>query len=136
MWKVPTIPTPLIGRKEELTRLSELLLRPEVRLVTLLGTGGIGKTHLTLQVATEVREHFADGICFVSLAAISDPKLVTSTIAKELGIREIGEHPLFEQVKVVLRMRNKHFLLLLDNFEQVQQASPELPELLAVCPHL
>jgi len=132
--KVPTKLMPLIGREEELARLRELLLGPSVRLVTLLGPGGIGKTHLGLQVATEMRERFADGVCFVSLTAISDPRLVVPAIAKELGIREVGEHPVFEQVKVALR--NRHLLLFLDNFEQVLKAAPQLPELLAECLHL
>src|SRR5258708_1529684 len=135
VWKGPATPVPSIGREEELARLRELLLSPQqIRLVTLLGPGGIGKTHLALQVAMEMRERFADGVCFVSLAAISDPGLVIPAIAKGLGIREISERPLFEQVKVALR--NRHLLLLLDNFEQVQKAASQLPELLTECPQL
>jgi len=134
MWKVPAKLMPLIGREEELARLGELLLNPQVRLVTLLGPGGIGKTHLALQLAMGMREHFVDGVCFVSLAAINDLRLVGPTIAQGLGIRRVGEHPLFEQVKVALR--NRRLLLLLDNFEQVQKASPQLLELLAACPYL
>src|SRR6266849_8343780 len=88
VWKVPATPMPFIGREEELARLRELLLSPQIRLVTLLGPGGIGKTHLGLQVAMEMREYFADGVCFVSLAAISDPRLVVLAIAKALGVRE------------------------------------------------
>jgi transcriptional regulator with XRE-family HTH domain len=90
VWKVPAKLMPLIGREEELANLRELLLGPLVRLVTLIGPGGIGKTHLGLQVASEMRERFADGVCFVSLASISDPRLVVPAIAKELGIREVG----------------------------------------------
>lgn len=134
VWKVPATPMPFIGREEELAQLRELLLNPQVRLVTLLGPGGIGKTHLGLQVAMEMREHFADGVCFVPLAAISDPVLVVPAIAKGLGIREISERPLYEQVKVALS--NRHLLLLLDNFEQVLKAASQLPELLAECPQL
>ncbi len=134
VWKVPAKSMPLIGREEELARLRELLLSPQIRLVTLLGPGGIGKTHLGLQVAMELREHFADGVCFVLLAAIIDPVLVVPAIAKALGVREGGERPLFELVKVTLS--NRHLVLLLDNFEQVLKAASQLPELLAECPHL
>jgi len=134
IWKVPAIHMPLIGREKEVAKLCDHLHSPQVRLMTLLGPGGIGKTSLGLQVATEMRERFTDGVCFVSLAAISDPKLVVPAIAKELGIREAGERPLFDYVKVILR--KKHLLLLLDNFEQVLNAAPQLPELLAECPHL
>ena len=133
-WKMPAKLTPLIGREEELARLSELLLNQQVRLVTLLGPGGIGKTHLGMKVALEMRERFADGSCAVSLAAINDPRLVVSAIAKGLGIREVGESSLFEQVKVALR--NRHLLLFLDNFEQVLEASSQVSELLAECPNL
>ncbi len=133
-WKVPEKLSPLIGREEEQARLSEMLLSQQVRLVTILGPGGIGKTHLGLQVALAMRERFADGSCVVSLDAINDPILVVPAIAKELGIREVGESSLYEQVKVALR--NRHLLLFLDNFEQVLEASSQVSELLAECPHL
>lgn len=131
LWKLPTTFTPLIGREQDVATISALLQRPEVRLLTLLGTGGIGKTRLSLQVATEMRGYFADGVCFVPLAAISDPALVIATIAKVLLIPEIGERPLFEQAQMYLR--DKHLLLLLDNFEQVASAAPQIEELLATC---
>jgi len=134
MWKLPAKLVPLIGREEELSRLRELLLGQQVHLITLLGPGGIGKTHLSKQVAMEMSERFADGVCFVSLVAISEPRLIVPAIAKGLGIRQVGERPLFEQVKVALR--NRHLLLILDNFEQVLKASLQLPELLEECPYL
>lgn len=133
-WKLPAKLKPLIGREEELSRLSEMLLSPQIRLVTLLGPGGIGKTHLATKVALEMREHFVDGVCVVSLAAISDPRLVVSAVAKELGITELGASSLFEQLKVSLI--NRHLLLFLDNFEQVQEASSLLSELLTECPRI
>jgi predicted ATPase/DNA-binding CsgD family transcriptional regulator/transcriptional regulator with XRE-family HTH domain len=133
-WKLPAKLKPLVGREEELSRLSELLHSPQVRLVTLLGPGGIGKTHLATTLALEMRERFVDGVCVVSLAAISDPRLVVSAIAKELGITEVGESSLFEQLKVSLV--NRRLLLLLDNFEQVVEASSQLSELLAECPRI
>ncbi len=132
--KTPAKLRPLVGREKELARLSELLLSQQIRLVTLLGPGGIGKTHLGMNITMELRERYADGVCVVSLAAINDPILVVPAIAKELGIREVGESSLFEQVKVALR--NRHLLLFLDNFEQVLGASSHLAELLEECSHL
>src|SRR5258707_13778674 len=134
MWKVPTIFTPLIGREKEVADICAMLKHPDVRMITLLGTGGIGKTRLSLQVAREIQPYFSDGICFVLLASVSDPKLVLPRIALELGIQEIGAQPILEQVKVALR--DRHFLLVLDNFEQVVAAAPLIQELLAACPRL
>ncbi len=134
MWNVPEPTKPLVGREKPLAQVSELLRGPHTRLITLTGPGGIGKTRLALQVVLEVRERFVDGTCFVSLTTIHDPMLVIPTIAKQLGIREHGDNPLFERVKVALKL--KHFLLLLDNFEHVLEASGQLLELLASCPHL
>lgn len=134
MWKVPELSKPLIGREELLERVYALLRGPHVRSVTLTGPGGVGKTHLALYVATQMRERFVDGICFVPLTAIRDPALVMPTIARVLDISKVGDSSLFERVKVALKQ--KHFLLLLDNFEHVMGAANQLPELLAACPHL
>ena len=133
-WKVPTSFTPLVGREQDVAAICTLLSRPEVRLLTLLGVGGIGKTRLAIQVANQQRERFADGVCFVGLAPISDPTLVISAIASELGLQEAGVQPLVETVKAWLR--DKHFLLLLDNFEQIVNAAPLLEDLLSACPRL
>ena len=129
IWKVPVALTPLIGREQEVAAVCALLQRPELRLLTLLGTGGIGKTRLSVQVATHLREYFADGICFVALASLREPGLVIPAIAQELGLQESGGQSIFEQVKRALQSRD--CLLILDNFEQVEEAAPLLTELLA-----
>ncbi|MFL5659644.1 MAG: tetratricopeptide repeat protein [Ktedonobacteraceae bacterium] len=130
---LPAPLTPLIGREREVAAVCALLSRPEVRLVTLIGTGGVGKTRLALGVAAASRD-FADGICFVALAALTDPGLVASTIAQALGVREQGSRPLLDRLKD--HLRDRQLLLLLDNFEQVVSAASVVTELLAAAPRL
>ena len=135
--RLPAPLTPLIGREHAVATVCTLLQRADVRLVTLTGPGGIGKTRLGQQVASELDELFADGICFVSLAPLSNHTLVPSTIALTLGLRRglDGQHTATMQ-SLELFFQGKHFLLVLDNFEQVVRAAPDLAELLAACPQL
>jgi len=131
---LPVQLTSLIGREQESAAGCTLLQRPEVRLLTLTGPGGIGKTRLAIQIATDMLDTFADGVCFVSLASIRDPDVVLPTIAYTLGLREAANWPLVERLQA--HLRDKQMLLLLDNFEQLVTAAPELVELLAACPQL
>jgi phosphohistidine swiveling domain-containing protein len=112
--------TPLVGRELERETLSQLLRHPGVRLLTLTGPGGIGKTRLALQAGSDLAGEFADGVSFVSLAPLSDPELVIPTIAHALEVRGPEQPPLLERLK--RHLQEKHQLLLLDNFEQVTEA--------------
>ncbi len=131
---LPTSLTPLIGRKPEVATVIALLRRAQVRLLVLTGPGGIGKTRMALQIATDLRQDFSAGVCFVSLETLRDPALVAPTIANALGLRESARESVLNQLKGSLR--EQHFLLVLDNFEQVAAAAPLLSELLAACPQL
>jgi predicted ATPase/DNA-binding CsgD family transcriptional regulator len=126
--------TALIGREQEMRAICDLLSHPEVRLLTITGTGGVGKTRLAVEVAGVLRADFAHGACFVPLAPVSDPTRVMAAIAQALGLWEVAALPPMEQVQAALRER--HLLLLLDNFEQVVKGAPQLVSLLASCPRL
>ena len=126
--------TPLIGREQEVDSICERLTNPNVRLVTLTGAGGIGKTRLSIQVASDLKEQFFDGCWFISLAALDDPELVVPTIARGLGIKESRDRTLDEALLNYLS--DKDMLLVLDNFEQVILAAEQVAEILAFAPKL
>lgn len=131
---LPEPPTPLIGRERERRELAGLLKQDAVRLITLTGPGGTGKTRLSLAVGGMVVDEFPDGVYFVDLAPISDPVLVMTTIAHALGIREGGGRPPFENLREFLAERE--LLLILDNLEQIIAIAPDVARLLVAAPRL
>jgi predicted ATPase/transcriptional regulator with XRE-family HTH domain/Tfp pilus assembly protein PilF len=131
---LPAPTTSLIGRERELTEVCSRFTHTDVRLLTFTGPGGIGKTRLALAMAVEIAQHFTDGVFFVSVAAVTDPLLVPSTIAQVLGVQETADQPLIEGLKSYVRRRK--MLLILDNFEQVLPAAPIVSALLAAAPGL
>jgi predicted ATPase/DNA-binding CsgD family transcriptional regulator len=126
--------SPLVGREREIDAISDLISQPTVRLLTLTGPGGVGKTRLAQRIAETVAEHLPDGVWFVPLASIRDPDLVLSAIARVLDVRETGHRSLMEGIAHVLHEKNA--LLILDNFEHVTDSAPFVAELLARCEHL
>ena len=134
---LPVQRTAFVGRNKELAAAAKLLLRDDVRLMTITGPGGIGKTRLGLKAAEEVATHFAGGVHFVNLAALTDPGLVLSVIAQTLGVRETGgQAPLQSLQEHFRNTSHAPMLLLLDNFEHLMGAAPLVAELLAVGPGL
>ncbi len=125
---------PLIGREIETAAIKKLLLSEDVRLVTLTGPGGTGKSSLSMQIARDVLGEFQQGVFFVALTAVADADLVAPTIAQALAIKEDRGVPLLDSIKEFFR--NRRILLVLDNFEQVIVAAPLLTELLTACPYL
>ena len=131
---LPAPLTGLIGRERETQAIGQMLRRPTVRLVTVTGPGGIGKTRLAIEVGRSLGEVFPDGVAFVDLSAVSDPAWVPNAIADALGVRDTGDAPL--TAKLVTALRRGRRLLILDNFEQVPAAATTLSGLLAAAPEL
>jgi predicted ATPase/serine/threonine protein kinase len=134
---IPVPRTGFVGREKEVAAAKELLLRQDVRLVTVTGPGGIGKTRLAVEVASGLIERFPGGVHFVPLSPLSDPGLIASVIVQTLGIREAGSQSPLEILKENLQHSwRAPMLLLLDNFEHLVQAAPTVAELLVMGPHL
>lgn len=131
---LPIQPTPFIGRDTELSAVKDLILRENVRLVTLTGPGGTGKTRLALETAGALADRFSDGAYFIDLAPLRQPEAVIVAMARVLGVKETSEQPLLEELQEGLRGRK--ILLVLDNFEQVTAAASDVAELLRGCPEL
>ena len=131
---LPLQPTPLVGREHEVEEVCRRLRNEEVHLLTLTGPGGTGKTRLALQAGADLLEEFDDGVFYVSLATITDPDLVYSSLALSLGVKEGAGQSLMEMLEGYLQQ--KRLLLILDNFEQVLEGAPVVGNLLGDCPEL
>jgi predicted ATPase len=130
--RLPT--THLIGRDHELAEVGALLRKPAVRLLTLTGSPGSGKTRLALAVTTELADRYRDGVTLVALGPLRDPDLVIPAMRQALGLRGAGNEAPVDTV--ARHCRKRHLLLVLDNFEHLLEASPQLVELLGRCPGL
>jgi predicted ATPase len=135
---LPVPPTPLIGREHEVAAAQALLLSASetaaVRLLTLVGPGGVGKTRLAIEIVRTVQGSYVDGAAFVDLAPVRDQRLVPATVARVLGVREAGDRSAWELV--LLHLRARQVLLVLDNFEHLPGAAPLLIELVGACPRV
>ena len=132
---VPTPLTPLIGREREITAVSTFLQHKDVRLLTLLGPPGVGKTRLALQIGQTLQAVFEGNVYYVALSGIADPSLVSVAIARTLGV-PASQHQTSPLRQLTQRLQNRRALLVLDNFEQLLAAAPTVLDLLHACPYL
>lgn len=133
--RLPMPMMPFLGREDDIARVLGLLDDPAVRLLTVSGPGGVGKTRLAIEVARRVASDFADSVRFIPLAAIRDPGVVLPAVAEALGSRERGSRDLLDVLEIELR--DRHLLLVLDNFEHLLRVTPMwLADLLGRCPRI
>lgn len=131
---LPIPPTPLVGRKAELTALTQLLNDPHCRLITLIGAGGMGKTRLAIEVAARQAGSFPDGAYFVSLASFSSPAFLSLAIADALGLKFQGQ--IEPRAQLLNYLLDKRLLLVLDNFEHLLSGAELLAEIMQCVPHV
>ncbi len=132
-WNIARPATTIIGRERDIETVCAALIEPTTRLVTVIGVAGVGKTRLSLEVATRLREYFSSGVAFVPLAAVLDPASVVDVIAQTLNVTDTGAAPLD---RLIAALGEKRMLLILDNFEQVIGAASQLAQMLSACPHI
>lgn len=123
-----------VGRREEIQTISQMLLNPEVRLLTLMGPAGVGKTRLALHVAQQIKTNLHDGVRFVFLAGITDPTRVIGEIATSLGFKDAADPSI--ETRLQNWLRSRHMLLVIDNLEQVVESAPQISTLLRTCPDI
>ncbi|MGD9711567.1 MAG: LuxR C-terminal-related transcriptional regulator [Thermomicrobiales bacterium] len=131
---IPRPLTSLVGRNREIDEIAALLQSHDVRLVTLTGPGGVGKTRLAIETASVVTQHFPDGVAFIALASLTEPEAVLPAVARALRVQERGDLPIVEQLAASIH--DRRVLLIVDNIEHLLEAAPDLALLLGLCPML